>query len=79
MTSSRRGVQKPVLELTIDVPEGTPCEADVDDNGVVDGSDVARILGFWGQSNPAYDIDGSGLVDGGDLAVVLGEWGSCPE
>lgn len=57
--------------------ECQPCAMDVDQNGAVDGGDIAWVLGFWGLSWGA-DLDGSGTVDGADLAMVLGAWGSCP-
>jgi len=41
---------------------------------VVDGSDLAILLGSWGGSGSA-DLDGNGVVDGGDLAQMLGSWG----
>ena len=54
-----------------------PCQGDLDDNGVVDGPDLALILGFWGSDNATYDLDGNGLVDGADLTIVLAAWGEC--
>lgn len=59
----------------------TPCPADLDMSGVVDGADLAIVLGAWGTTgDPGIpgDADGSGVVDGADLAVVLGNWGACP-
>jgi hypothetical protein len=53
-----------------------PCPADLDASGSVDASDLAVMLGAWGNAGPA-DLDGSGAVDGGDLAVMLGAWGPC--
>ncbi|MBL9148824.1 MAG: hypothetical protein JNM94_09045 [Phycisphaerae bacterium] len=53
-----------------------PCVGDVDASGVVDGGDLALVLGAWSGSGAA-DVDGSGTVDGGDLAIVLGAWGPC--
>ena len=61
-----------------DVETGPPCDADVNDDDVVDGSDLSLILGYWGSSSELHDLDGNGLVDGADLALVLGEWGDCP-
>lgn len=60
---------------------GTPaeCPADLDGNHIVDGGDLAALLGEWQGTNPALDIDGSGLVDGGDLSILLGSWGGCGE
>lgn len=45
-------------------------------NGVVDGSDLAVVLGFWG--TPEGDLTGDGATNGADIAIVLGNWGACP-
>jgi hypothetical protein len=45
-------------------------------DAVVDGADLAVVLGAWGStSGGAADVDGSGAVDANDLAIVLGNWG----
>lgn len=55
-----------------------PCATDFDANGVVDGSDLAVILGFWGAcAGCPADLNDDGIVDGVDLALVLGQWGAC--
>lgn len=54
-----------------------PCPADLNQNGAVEGGDLAILLGNWGASGEG-DLDGSGIVDGGDLATLLGAWGNCP-
>lgn len=57
-----------------------PCLADLNGDGVVDGADLAAMLGAWGPcsgSCPA-DITGDGTVGGADLAALLGAWGPCP-
>lgn len=55
-------------------------------DGIVDGADLAVLLGEWGpNSGSAADIVTSttfspppdGVVDGADLAVLLGAWGAC--
>jgi hypothetical protein len=56
-----------------------PCPADIDDSGVVDGTDLSFILGSWATDDAAADINGDGMVNGIDLAFILGEWGPCPE
>ena len=56
------------------------CFADFNGDGVVDGVDLALLLGGWGVCSDAecpYDIDGSGLIDGADLTLFLGSWGAC--
>jgi hypothetical protein len=53
------------------------CLGDIDENGVIDGSDLSQILGFWGQSGVPADLNVDGDVDGLDLAILLGGWGAC--
>jgi hypothetical protein len=57
-------------------PSAPPCPADFNDDGKVDGADLAVLLGAWGSANA--DLDGNGTTDGADLAAVLGAWGNCP-
>lgn len=75
-------------------PGPTLCAADtVNSNtfnppgdGVVDGADLAYLLGEWG-NNPGSPADTvntdtfnpppDGKVDGADLAYLLGQWGNC--
>ena len=47
--------------------------ADLDGNGVVDGVDLAIVLGGWGGVGEG-DVNKDGAVDGLDLALVLGSW-----
>ena len=46
---------------------------DLNDDGVVDGLDLATLMSNWGGSG-AGDIDQSGAVDGSDLTTLLGAW-----
>jgi hypothetical protein len=54
---------------------GTACIADTNGDNVVDGSDLAWVLGNW--NNSAGDINGDGTTNGEDLSIVLGYWGDC--
>ena len=47
---------------------------DLDEDGVVDGSDLTILLGSWGESDPLADLNGDGTVDGADLTIMLGNW-----
>ncbi|MFM7133157.1 MAG: hypothetical protein ACKO0W_02445 [Planctomycetota bacterium] len=47
---------------------------DLDGNGVVNGADLAILLGSWGTAGPG-DLNGDGVVNGADLAILLGNWG----
>jgi hypothetical protein len=53
------------------------CPGDFNDDGVVGGDDLARILGSWGTNDPEIELSGDEIIDGTDLAIILGEWGAC--
>jgi formylglycine-generating enzyme required for sulfatase activity len=54
----------------------TACDADINGDGVVDGSDLKVMLVGWGTCpDCAADINGDGLVDGNDLGALIGLWG----
>ena len=56
----------------------SPCAADLNGDGEVNGADLAILLGDWGagKGSPA-DLNGDGTVNGADLAILLGAWGAC--
>ncbi len=56
---------------------GSPCIADLDGDGTVNGVDLASLLDGWGGSG-AGDLNGDGVVGGADLAEMLNAWGACP-
>jgi hypothetical protein len=69
------------LIATIVVAVTPACFGDISGNGVVDGVDLAALLGAWGTDGHGKfecDIDGDGVVAGSDLAIMLGSWGPCP-
>ncbi len=47
---------------------------DVNNDGLVNGSDLAILLSQWGGPGSA-DLNASGGVDGGDLSILLSNWG----
>ena len=47
---------------------------DLDNDGDVDGADLAKFLGSWGYDNHDTDFNGDGIVDGKDLALLLANW-----
>lgn len=53
--------------------------ADLNEDGSIDGLDLAILLGAWGGSGGGAgsgDINGDGSIDGADLGVFLGRWGT---
>jgi len=72
------------LALTKDVntfagPRCTPCAADYDGNGGVDGGDLAAFFTDFETGAACADVDGNGGVDGGDLGAFFAafEAGGC--
>ncbi len=53
------------------------CLGDFDANGMVDGGDLAQILGGWGGTAKDIDLNQDGIIDASDLAAILGAWGPC--
>ena len=54
----------------------SPCDADLDADGVVGGADLSELLVRWGPcAGCAADINEDSLVDASDLATLLIFWG----
>jgi len=62
--------------VAVQVPASPSCLADITGDGLVDGADLATLLGEWGNSSSA-DVSGDCFIDGADIAIVLGSWGKC--
>jgi len=58
----------------IDVDCTASIPGDLNGDGVVNGADLAILLGAWGGTGLG-DINGDGTVNGSDLALLLGAWG----
>jgi len=48
---------------------------DLNGDGVVNGADLAALLGQFSQAGGAGDLNRDGIVNGADLALLLGNWG----
>ncbi len=70
------GVAKEVIPADAFRRGGVDPAADIDNNGAVDGADLARVLSSWGTTDPAADLTRDGTVDGADLAELLNFWGN---
>jgi hypothetical protein len=56
-------------------PQPPPIAGDLDGNGLIDGGDLAMLLGAWGPCGGCEaDLDGNGVVNGADLAELLALW-----
>jgi len=56
------------------------CPGDVTENGHVDGTDLAALLGAWGTPGLGEfvtDLNADGFVNGADLGILLASWGPC--
>jgi hypothetical protein len=57
---------------------GLSCPADFNNDGVVNGADLATLLANWLAPGGLPDLTGDGTVNGADLANLLANWGPCP-
>ncbi|MDA1008905.1 MAG: hypothetical protein O2800_07920 [Planctomycetota bacterium] len=48
--------------------------ADINQNGTVEGGDLAELLSMWGTSNADSDLNDDDVVSGIDLAILLSGW-----
>ena len=64
------------VALSCSTQAAPPCNADLDDNGVVGASDLLILLASWGPCKGCIaDLDGDGNVGASDLLTVLAGWG----
>ena len=63
-------------------PSAPACNADINNDGSVDGNDLATMLSGWGGcvlgGQCDADLNSDGVVDGNDLTTLLSGWGICP-
>jgi len=78
VTNDCGSVESGAAALTL--RSGCDVGADLDDDGHVDGTDLAIVIGQWDPSGAMGsgfgpgDANCDGLVDGADIAIVLGGW-----
>ena len=60
----------------IDHVRATPCPADLNGDGLVNGADLGLVLSAW-DIGPGGDLDGDGTTGGSDLGILLSAWGTC--
>jgi hypothetical protein len=61
---------------TLDGCESGTAWGDLNQDGRVDGADIAVLFANWGPAQPGGigDLDGDGTVGGRDLGVLLSRW-----
>lgn len=59
---------------------GTPnSNADINNDGDMDGADLLLLLGAWGPCiGCGEDLEGDDVVGVKELLILLGSWGPCP-
>ena len=68
------GVAKAAIPASALTSGGSDTAADLDNDGDIDGADLAELLGNWGATGGPSDINRDGEVNAGDLAIILSEW-----
>ena len=66
-------------QLSLAPVAAAPCLADIDDDTLVNVTDLLALLGAWGP-NPGHaaDINNDDTVNVTDLLALLAAWGDCP-
>jgi len=59
------------------IPDECECLGDLDSDGLVDISDILRLIDYWGSPGPIGDINEDGVVGAADLLLILWYWGPC--
>lgn len=71
-----------VMLIGAGVDAGDPCLADLNEDNIVDPSDLLVLLGFWGTcadcDDCVGDFDQDCQIGAADLLTLLGDWGPCP-
>ncbi|MBX3410266.1 MAG: matrixin family metalloprotease [Phycisphaeraceae bacterium] len=64
---------------TVNISVVSPCPADFNGDGGVDGGDVEAFFLAWEAGDPAADVNGDGGIDGGDVETFFVAWeaGGC--
>jgi hypothetical protein len=62
--------------LRISLEGGTPCPADFNQDGGIDGSDVAAFFLAWEASLSEADVNQDGGIDGSDVSAFFEHWES---
>lgn len=57
---------------------GNLCDADLNNDGIVNGPDQTRMRAALGTHNPDADLDGNGVVDRRDLAILRHDLSKAP-
>jgi hypothetical protein len=60
----------------LDPPTDT-CQSDINEDGIVNVTDLLEVISEWGLANSPADINDDGIVDVTDLLTVVGSWGPC--
>ena len=52
----------------------TPCEIDINGDGVVDNADIGDFVNLYLSGDPAADFTGDGLLDNGDIGAFVADF-----
>lgn len=48
---------------------------DINQDGSVDGNDLAILMSSWGSGNVSADLNNDGIIDAADMSKMLNSWG----
>jgi hypothetical protein len=65
------------VKLVAIVCDEIQCAGDINNDSIVDITDLLAIIGDWGMGDSPADINEDGVVDITDLLIAIGNWGPC--
>jgi len=80
MTSSDNnggGILTPTY-VGIDDLSLTKVAGDLNNDGIVNGQDIAAVASSWLHAGPVADANGDGIVNGQDIALIASNWLATP-
>jgi hypothetical protein len=70
------GMVPAIMDQQVITLDNQYIDADINQDGTVNGQDLTIMLAQWGQPGGSADLNGDDLVNGIDLAILLASWGS---
>jgi len=63
--------------FNVDTSCDSYCISDLNNDSLVDITDLLQVIAQWGSANTPADVNQDGIVDVSDLLIVVGNWGPC--
>ena len=68
------GTVKAVIPAANFLRGGINSPADYNNDGMINGADLAPLLNAWGTTSATYELSGDTIISGADLTIMLNGW-----